>query len=131
MTTRLHHSHPMSLSTLDILYIVLSFCVLWFTAAVFWFFWQLATSLRNVNKTISDGHGMLGKIEKAITGVKEKFDSASSLVGLGANTAAKSVEYVMEKKKKMEREMAEESAGSSRDHAYEAPSRKPAYKKRK
>ncbi|OGL77151.1 hypothetical protein A3E97_03165 [Candidatus Uhrbacteria bacterium RIFCSPHIGHO2_12_FULL_47_12] len=114
----------MSFSPLDILYIVLSFCVLWFTAAMFWFLWQLATILKNVNDTIADARDKMNKIEQALSGIRAKFDSASSLVGLGANTAAKAVEYVMEKKKKMEREMKEENE-------MEPPSRKPAFKKKK
>jgi len=114
----------MSFSPLEILYIVLSFCVLWFTAAVFWFLWQLATILKNVNDTIADARDKMNKIEQALSGIRAKFDSASSLVGLGANTAAKAVEFVMEKKKKMEREMEKE------EDDVEPPSRKPAFKKK-
>lgn len=114
----------MSFSSLDILYLVLSFCALLFTIAVFWFFWQLATILKNVNDTFSDARDMMRKMEEALNGIREKFDRASSLVGLGANTAAKAVEYVIEKKKKMEREMAKEDEE-------EPPSRKPAFKKKK
>ena len=36
----------MSFTPLDILYIVLAFCVLWFTAAIFWFLYQLAQILK-------------------------------------------------------------------------------------
>ena len=113
----------MSFSPLEILYLVLSFCVLWFTAAVFWFFWQLATILRNVNATIADARDKMHKIEQALSGIREKFDRASSLVGLGANTAAKAVEYVLEKKKKIM-----EDALKEQD---EPPSRKPAFKKKR
>lgn len=86
---------------LEILYIVLSFCALWLTAAAFWFLWQLAQILKNVNDTISDARDKMHKMEKALTGIKEKFDRASSLVGLGANTAAKVVEYAIEKQKQV------------------------------
>ena len=116
----------MSFSPLDILYIVLSFCVLWFTAAAFWFLWQLAQILKNVNDTVSDVRDKMHKMEQALSGIREKFDKASSLVGFGANTAAKAVEYVMEKKKKMEREMEKEDK-----EEMEPPSRKPAFKKKK
>jgi len=110
---------------LDILYVVLAFCALWFTAAAFWFLWQLATILKNVNDAILDARDKMDRIEEALVGIKEKFDHASSLAGLGANTAARVVEYALEKKKqvmkKAERVMKEEM---------EPPSRKPAFKKR-
>ena len=108
----------MHLSTLDILYIVLSFCVLWFTAAVFWFFWQIACILKTVNDTLNEAREQIAKVEQAILSIREMFDRASSLVGFGANTAAKAVEYVMEKKKQMMKDEMETPA----------PSRKPAYK---
>lgn len=114
----------MSFTPLEILYMVLSFCALWFTAAVFWFFWQLATVLKNVNDTVSDVRDKMHKMEVALTGIREKFDHASSLLGLGANTAVKAVEYVMEKKKEMMKKAMEEMED-------EPPSRKPAFKKKK
>ncbi len=114
----------MSFTPLDILYIVLSFCILWFTAAVFWFLWQLAQILKNVNDTISDARDKMHKIEEALSGIREKFDRASRLVGLGANTAAKVVEYTLEKKKKMLDKMMNDDDGEE-----EPPSRKPAFKK--
>jgi hypothetical protein len=119
----------MSFTPLEILYIVLSFCVLWFTAAVFWFLWQLATILKNVNDTISDARDKMQKIEQALSGIREKFDRASSLMGLGANTAAKAVEYVMEKKKEVEKKRRREEHQEDEDD-YEPPSRKPAFKKK-
>lgn len=114
---------------LEILYIVLAFCVLWFTAAVFWFFWQLARVLKNVNDTIADARDKMHKMEQALSGIREKFDGASSLVGAGVTTAAKAVGYVIEKKKqKMEKMMAE--ALEEDEEEFEPPSRKPAFKKK-
>lgn len=116
----------MSFTPLEILYIVLSFCVLWFTAAVFWFFWQLATVLKNLNDTISDARDKMHKMEEALSGIRDKFDRASSLVGLGANTAAKAVEYMIDKKKEKMKQVMEDMMDED-----EMPSRKPAFKKKK
>jgi len=91
---------------LDILYIVLAFCALWFTAAMFWFFYQLATVLKNVNDTISDARDKMNKIEQVLNMICEKFEKASSFVGIGANTAAKAVEYAMEKKREYDEKKA-------------------------
>ncbi len=118
----------MSFSPLDILYIVLSFCALWFTAAIFWFLYQLATILKNVNDTIADARDKMHKMEQALAGICEKFDRASSLVGLGANTAAKAVEYVLEKKREVEKRRSRADVEEQEDE--EPPSRKPAFKKK-
>ncbi|MEK7452418.1 MAG: hypothetical protein AAB664_03695, partial [Patescibacteria group bacterium] len=61
---------------------------------------------KNVNDTISDARDKMNRIEEALVGIKEKFDRASSLVGLGANTAARAVEYVMEKKQQYDEKKA-------------------------
>lgn len=115
-----------SFTPLDILYIVLSFCVLWLTIAIFWFFYQLAQVLKNVNDTVSDVRDKIHKMEIALTGIREKFDHASSLLGFGANTAVKAVEYVMDRKKEMMKKVLEKTMGED-----ELPSRKPAFKKKR
>ena len=83
---------------LDILYIVLAFCVLWFTVAIFWLIWQVASIFRNVNETLLEAREKMHKIEQALTAIKERFEKASSVVTLGANAVAKVVEYAIGKK---------------------------------
>ncbi len=85
-------------SPLDILYIVLAFCALWFTAAIFWLIWQVASIFRNVNETLTEAREKMHKIEQALTAIKERFEKASSVVTLGANAMAKVVEYAIGKK---------------------------------
>lgn len=87
-------------SPLDILYIVLAFCVLWLTAAIFWLLWQVATMMRNVNDAIADGREVMNKVEAALAGIHQKFDSATSSMGVVVHLAAKGMEYLMEKKLK-------------------------------
>lgn len=85
---------------LDILYIVLAFCVLWFTAALFWLIWQIANIFKNVNDTVSELRSQVGKIERALTGIKDKFEhSSTSLVGL-VQGVTKVVDFMMERKAK-------------------------------
>ncbi|MBM5790023.1 hypothetical protein FJZ23_02985 [Candidatus Parcubacteria bacterium] len=85
-------------SPLDILYIVLAFCVLWFTAALFWLIWQAATMLRHINDAVSEGREVLHKVEAALTGIRERFESATSSMGVVVQLAAKGMEYWMDKK---------------------------------
>ncbi len=87
-------------SPLDILYIVLAFCILWLSAAFFWLIWQVATMLRNINEAVDEGRQVMHKVEEALTGIRQKFESATSSLGVVVQLAAKGMEYVMEKKTK-------------------------------
>lgn len=88
----------MSFSPLDILYVVLSFCILWISAALFWFVWQAAQILRNVNAAVDEAREKMGKIETAITGIKSRFDSMTAPMNLLVEGLKKAVEYAMEKR---------------------------------
>lgn len=83
---------------LDILYIVLAFCALWLTAAIFWMIWQIASMLRNVNEAIEEGREVMNKVESALSGIRSKFDSTASSLGHVVELAMKGVGYVIEKK---------------------------------
>ncbi len=83
----------------DILYIVLSFCVLWISGALFWFIYQAAQILRNVNSAVDEAREKISKIETAITGIKSRFDSMTAPVGLLVEGAKKVIEYAIEKRR--------------------------------
>jgi hypothetical protein len=85
-------------SPLDILYIVLAFCALWLTAAIFWMVWQVAAMLRNINLVVDEGREVMNKIESALSGIQARFESATSSLGTVTALAAKAVEYMIEKK---------------------------------
>lgn len=86
-------------SPLDILYIVLAFCVLWFTAALFWLMWQIANIFRNVNVAISEAREKLQKIEEAIEFIRSKFDHMSSHVGIIVTGLTKVVDFAMDRRR--------------------------------
>lgn len=88
----------MSFSPSDILYIVLSFCILWISAALFWFIWQAAQILRNVNTAVDEAREKIGKIETAITGIKNRFDSMTAPMGILVEGVKKVIEYALEKR---------------------------------
>lgn len=54
-------------STKDIFYIVLSFCIFWFTVFLCWALYYLIKMLRQTNQLMSD--------------IKEKIEQATSVVG--------------------------------------------------
>lgn len=86
-------------SPLDILYIVLAFCVLWFTAALFWLLWQIAMIFRNINRAVSELREKLVKIEEAMSFIRGKFDHASSMLTMLVAGVGKVVDYAMERRR--------------------------------
>jgi hypothetical protein len=88
----------MTYSPTDILYIVLSFCVLWISAALFWFIYQAAQILKNANAAVDEARDKIGKIESAITAMKNRFDSMTAPVGLLVEGAKKVIEYAIERR---------------------------------
>lgn len=89
----------MSFSTSDILYIVLSFCILWISAALFWFIWQAAQILRNVNSAVDEAREKMGKIESAITAIKNRFEAMTGPAQILVEGAKKVIEYALEKRR--------------------------------
>lgn len=84
---------------LDILYIVLAFSALWISAAIFWFVYQAARILRNVNAAVDEARDKIGKIESAITGIKDRFDTMSGPAAILIETIKGVVGYAFEKKR--------------------------------
>lgn len=82
----------------DILLIVLAFCALWFTAFVCWLVYQIAAILKNVNDVISDAHETLGKMERALSGIRGRFDHAVSGLMLAIDGGQKIVELLGKRK---------------------------------
>lgn len=90
-------------SPLDILYIVLAFCAMWLTAAIFWLLWQAAIMLKNINEVVSEGKEVMYKAEEALTGIRRRFEDASSLFGVVAETASKAIDYMVTRKEPKKR----------------------------
>lgn len=83
----------------EILSLVLSFCVLWLTAALFWFIWQAAQILRNVNTAVDEAREKIGMIERAITGMRNRLDAMTAPATILMEGAKKVLEYAMEKRR--------------------------------
>ena len=84
----------------DILYIVLAFCALWFTAFVCWVIWQVAMILKNVNDTLAQARDIMEKMETAVFSIRQKFDGMSGTAMAMSNAVHKVVEYVIDRKMK-------------------------------
>lgn len=87
------------MSPIDILYIVLAFCLLWITAGLCWLVWQVANVLRRVSQTIEDAQEKMGKIESALSGIRTRFEAMVSPASLLAEGLHRLLEHVAEKRR--------------------------------
>lgn len=67
------------LESQDILYIVLAFCALWFTAFLCWLVYQAVRIVRRAHELIELMERKVDLLERSISGIKAKFDSGASL----------------------------------------------------
>lgn len=81
-------------SSKDILYLVLAFSILWFTAFVCWALYYLISILRDAAKLIEDVREKLDAIDNAIQGVRDKLTKGASSLSTMA-TGAKLLMEIM------------------------------------
>lgn len=85
-------------SSQDILYIVLSLCILWFTVFLCWLLYQAGRVLRNANKVVEGLMHQLELISGAVDFIRKKVDGLSSSMGVVSSLATGLVEkYVVGK----------------------------------
>jgi len=58
----------------DILFIVLAFCALWFTAFMCWFVFQIAVVIKSVNDLLGEMKHQVGRLEQSLNGIKARFE---------------------------------------------------------
>lgn len=82
-------------SSLDILYLVIAFAVLWVGAFICWFIFQMVIIVKEVHKTLHALTFAIDNVQKSLDGIKNKF-GAGKLHDHIKNT----MESVKEKMKK-------------------------------
>ncbi|EKD24509.1 MAG: hypothetical protein ACD_80C00225G0002 [uncultured bacterium (gcode 4)] len=65
----------------DLLYIVLSFCILWFTVFLCWLLYQAVRVLKNANEIIENVTNKLELISDAVEFIRKKVDNVSDHMG--------------------------------------------------
>ncbi|KKQ27194.1 MAG: hypothetical protein US42_C0013G0003 [Candidatus Magasanikbacteria bacterium GW2011_GWC2_37_14] len=68
-------------SSKDLLYVVLSLCILWFTVFLCWLIYQAARVLKNTNEIIENLTHKLELITEAVGFIRGKVDHLSSSMG--------------------------------------------------
>jgi len=82
----------------DVLYIVLSFCLLWLTAFLCWALFYLTRLLKQTNEMVTELRAKITEITDALLKMKEKLESGFQVVGLMADGLKSVVKYLGKKK---------------------------------
>jgi len=102
-------------SSKDILFLVLAFCALWFTAFVCWALYYVISVLRDAANLMEEIHERVRAVDEAVRAVRDKIEHSMGYLGMAA-TGVKAVlallerrkEKMVEKAKKKVRKVAEE-----------------------
>ena len=83
----------------DILYIVLAFCVLWFTIFLCWAIYYIAMILKETKKMMTDVRKKIELLETVLQAFKERLEHTSSHMKLLVDTAVSVAEFIKDRKK--------------------------------
>src|SRR3989339_615516 len=107
----------MIVTTKDILYLVISFCIIWATVFICWMFYYLTRLLRNANTIVEEFRVRLQTLSEAIDYIRGKVENMSSLMTLARSGVTGFVKNMAEKKA---RKWMEEGAERFNETAREA-----------
>lgn len=82
----------------DVLYLVISFCVVWVTFFLCWMFYYLMRLLRNANEIVEEFRVRLQALTEAINYIRGKVEHMSGLLTLITEGATGLVQKVIAKK---------------------------------
>jgi len=112
----------------DILYLVISFCVLWITVFLCWMFYYVTRILRNTNQIVEEFRMRLQKLTEAIEYIRGKVEHMSGLMTMATSGVTGVVKNFVSKKAKewidKGTEKFDETAKEAVDTAVEATAKK-------
>ena len=82
----------------DVLYLVLSFCILWVTAFLCWMFYYATKILKNTSQIVEEFRMRLQALTEAINYIRGKVEHMSSLMTLATEGVGGLVKKVVTKK---------------------------------
>ncbi len=88
-------------SSKDILYLVLAFSILWFTAFVCWALYYVITILRDASNAVSEIRDRIAAIDEAVRMVREKVEASFGSFGIAAAGMKMLGSYLAKRKDKM------------------------------
>ena len=87
-------------SSKDILFLVLAFCVLWFTAFVCWALYYVITILRDASNAVSEIRDRIAASDEAVRTVREKVEASFGSFGIAAAGMKMLGSYLAKRKEK-------------------------------
>lgn len=85
-------------SSKDILFIVLSFCIIWVTVFLCWMFYYAGKILKNASQIVEEFRVRLQVLTEAVNYIRGKVENISSLITLATSGAAGLVKKVVNRK---------------------------------
>jgi predicted PurR-regulated permease PerM len=83
----------------DLLYIVLSFSVLWVTVFLCWLIYYLVSILRNANEMVEELRERFRGIEDAIRSIRDKMEHATSTLSFVSEGVMRLIQYFISRGK--------------------------------
>ena len=87
-------------SSQDLLYIVIAFCVLWFTIFLCWMIYYVAMILKRVYMVMEAFNRTLEAMESFFNKAKEKVSAVGTTLSTLVDLGKRGFEFVQEKRKK-------------------------------
>ncbi|MCR4279875.1 MAG: hypothetical protein NUV82_00410 [Candidatus Komeilibacteria bacterium] len=84
----------------DLLFIVIAFCILWFTIFLCWFIYYMVTIIKRVSETVELLSKMAHTINEFVSEARVKMASATSYLPLVVNGVRDIASYIMDNKTK-------------------------------
>ncbi|MFH1610655.1 MAG: hypothetical protein ABIA91_02080 [Patescibacteria group bacterium] len=89
-------------TSLDLLYIIIAFCILWLTIFICWWLFYIVMIIRRVYQIIKTIKEKLKLIDELTQTAKNKLEHASLYVDLAAQGIGKIIGYIKNKKTEQE-----------------------------
>ena len=116
------------LETKDLLYLVISFCIVWITVFLCWTFYYVMRLLRNANQIAEEFRGRLQILTETINYVRGKVEHMSGLMTLLSGGLSEYLKKTVTKKAKQwvddSADKFDETAKDAVEKAVEATARK-------
>ena len=85
-------------TTKDLFWLVLAFCILWFTLFVSWTIYYFGMILKRGKEMLDFVHNILEKIDQVVTTVREKMEKSAASFSLLLKAGKEVIDYVQRKK---------------------------------
>ena len=84
----------------DLLFIILAFCILWFTIFVTWALFYLIMILRNANLMVAEFRKKIQRIDEIVDFIKDKLGQSFATFAVLVKGVMKVIEIIKERKKR-------------------------------